>query len=553
MKTLVEAGRNKRGVALITVILMVVIFLILAGALLDATISEMQGVGANGISNQALNAAYAGVDDMVLKLEENTSGTNIGIPPPFTTTMAGDGVYASQYSVSVIKQWAPSANFQYFLIESKGTAGLPLGGPMSPIRRIDALVRTQPFSSYEMYSISEVNNFGGTVYYTNAQHYDGAVYSGGPMNVMYNNGAPKDIFDGGVDTAVAPNYVDKNFNNGQPADCSSIDGTAKCSHVNVGGSPKALPTFLDNLLVASESYYGDSTHNSQNPPSPATNGLYINQAIPNGSNGGPLLTGLYVQGDVTIYAQGVNTGAISKQFYILQVGASTYDVALDFNANGGIGTTTITGPGGVVTNYTGIASGQPTGGTGGNGSIFINGNVTIAGGTDATGIVPKSTIGATIHGSYTIGVPDYITNHGDSITLNKSITDLDESSTSNDVLALWANNIKISNNADLNVNVDALMLTGYYGECTIAQCNDGTLYNKSCTASTCGGGAGRSLNILGSLVENIRGKLGTAVVGQTTCATGFCRQMKYDDRLGSRPPPFSPTTNKYQIIALQYK
>ena len=552
MKRLVDAGRDKRGVALITVILMVVIFLILAGALLDATISEMQGIGANGISNQALNAAYAGVDDMVLKLEENTSGTNVGVPPPFTTALAGDGVYASQYSVAVIQQWAPSANFQYFLIESKGTAGQPLGGPMSPSRRVDALVRTQPFSSYEMYSISEVNNFGGTVYYTNAQHYDGAVYSGGPMNVLY-NGGPSAIFGAGVDTAVAPNYVDKNFKGGQPGDCTSIDGTLGCSQVNVGGSPKALPTFLDNLLVASESFYGDSTHNSQSPPSPPTNGLYINQALPNGTNGGPLLTGLYVQGDVTVYGQGVNSGGVNKQFYILQIGGSTYDVAIDFSANGGVGTTTVTGPGGVTTTYTGAASGQPAGGTGGNGSIFINGNVTIGGGTDATGIVPKPSIPATIHGSYTIAVPDYITNHGDWIQLNKSIKDLDETSTSNDVLALWANNIKISNNADLTVDVDALMLTGYYGECTVKACNDGTLYNKSCTVTSCGGGAGRTLNILGSLVENIRGKLGTAVVGSTTCATGFCRQMKYDDRLGTRPPPFSPTTNKYQIIALQYK
>jgi len=552
MKSSIEKGRTKRGVALITVILMVVVLLILSGALLSSTISEMQGIGANGVSNQALNAAYAGLDDMVLKLEENTSGTNIGVPPPFTTTMNGDGVYVSQYSVSVIKQWAPSANFQYFLIESKGTAGLPLGSPLSPVRKVDALVRTQPFSSYEMYSISEVNNFGGTVYYTNAQHYDGAVYSGGPMNVMYTPGDPA-IFDAGVDTAVTPKYFDPNFKSGQPGDCSPIDGTGACSQINVGGSAKALPTFLDNLLVASESYYGDSTHNSQTPPSPPTNGLYINQALPNGSNGGPLLTGLYVQGDVTIYAQGENAGAINKQFYILQVGGSTYDVALDFNANGGIGTTTVIGPGGVSTLYTGVASGQPLGGTGGNGSIFINGNVTIAGGTDATGLVPKPALGATIHGSYTIGVPDYITNHGDSITLNKSITDLDTSATSNDVLALWANDIKISNSADAAVNIDALMLTGYYGECTVNACNDGTLYNKSCTVSSCGGGAGRTLNIRGSLVENIRGKLGTAVVGQTTCATGFCRQMTYDQRLGSKPPPFSPTTNKYQVIALQYK
>jgi hypothetical protein len=552
MKKLIELNRDKRGVALITVILMVVVLLILAGALLDSTISEAQGIGANGVSNQALNAAYAGLDDMVLKLEENTSGTNVGVPNPFTTTMNGDGRYASQYSVSVTKQWAPSANFQYFLIESKGTAGLPLGGALEPVRTVDALVRTQPFSSYEMYSISEVNNFGGTVYYTNAQHYDGAVYSGGPMNVMYKNGASPPIFGAGVDTAVAPNYVDPNFVGGQPANCSSIDGTPGCSQMNIGGSPKALPTFLDNLLVASEAYYGDSTHNSQNPPSPATNGLYINQALPNGANGGPLTTGLYIQGAVTIYAQGVNS-ATNKQYYIFQVGASTYDVAIDFNANGGVGSTTVIGPGNVTTTYTGVASGQPAGGSGGNGSIFINGNVTIGGGTDATGKIANSGIGATVHGSYTIGVPDYITNHGDSITLNKSITDLDTSASSNDVLALWANDIKLNNNGDPAVNVDALILTGYYGECTVSVCNDGTLYNKSCTASSCGGGAGRTLNILGSLVENIRGKLGTAVVGQTSCATGFCRQMTYDQRLGSRPPPFSPTTNKYQIIALQYK
>ena len=95
-----------------------------------------------------------------------------------------------------------------------------------------------------------------------------------------------------------------------------------------------------------------------------------------------------------------------------------------------------------------------------------------------------------------------------------------------------------------SLEIDGLILTGYAGELN----NDGTFYNSYCRSGPCGGGKG-SLTLFGSLVENIRGKLGT--VGTVT--SGYSRFQKYDSRLGANPPPFSPTTNQFEVVALYDK
>ena len=51
---------------------------------------------------------------------------------------------------------------------------------------------------------------------------------------------------------------------------------------------------------------------------------------------------------------------------------------------------------------------------------------------------------------------------------------------------------------------------------------------------------------LGSLIENVRGKRGT--LGSTV--SGFETNGVYDPRLATKPPPYTPTTTQYVILAL---
>lgn len=554
--------RSNRGIALIMVVLLTVVIAILIGGITDAVIYEYHSSGINGVSNQALTAAYTGLDDVVLQLGENTSGKNVQIPTPIATTLPGDGWFASSYTAQVDHKFNTTGSLEYFLVRSTGTAGSGFlsgaGGP--PTRTIYALVRTVPYSAYEMYSVSETNNVGGTVWYTNGQHYDGPVYSGGPMNILYADG-DSGIFGSTIETGSAINW--KNYTTGlnqgpqNAADWNAVLdlGQGASGDISVGVAPKPLPTFKDNLLVASEAWDGTASAITQPEQPPTGNGLYINGALPTSGSGGPLTSGIYIQGAATVYATGSDPSPPSNtgtQEFIFQTAAGTYNVTVNFTLN----QTTVAGPGGTES-YTGVPSGQPAGGSGGNGSIFVDGNVTVAGGVGA-GFTPNAGIGATLHGQYTLAVPDYDSSsplsYQDVIKLNRSVTYTDDPQTytnppSTDVLAMWANNIQVNDNTDATFQVDALLLTGYNGECTGA-CNSGTFSNLSCGAGSCSGGAGRVLTIYGSLIENVRGKLGTQVYGASSCATGFCRHMGYDARLGSNPPPFSPTTNKYQVTAI---
>jgi hypothetical protein len=59
-----------------------------------------------------------------------------------------------------------------------------------------------------------------------------------------------------------------------------------------------------------------------------------------------------------------------------------------------------------------------------------------------------------------------------------------------------------------------------------------------------------TLTVYGSDIENLRGKMGI-VDGSGSPVAGYVRNQTYDPRLGANPPPFSPTTNLYSIVALQ--
>ena len=525
IRTAHRAGQ--RGVALITALLMTVVFLVLIGALMAQMIGELQDVGAHSNSAKALDAAYAGVENMVLQIEENASGPGHVAPGPISYTYPSPATV--KYNVSVTQTWNSSSGLVYYQIKSTGTET-----NSGQTRTVIALTKSFPYSYFEQFTAGS----SGSVFYASGEHFDGPVYNGGSMNVWYQDPGAT-IFNSTVQTAQTPNFY-------QGAAKTPVSYAAvKWADVMAAGSaafkqtsnPMQLPTFQNNLAVASEAFYGDSTHTS-NLPTPGANGLYMN-GVNAVSGSGSLKTGLYIEGGAKIVPS--SPGANNEVFTITPNGANpipaSYTVTVDFGAS----TTTVTQTSGCAvscsTSYSGVISGQPQlGVTAGNGAIFVDGDVKLNSGT--------------VHGDYSISVPDYSTNYGHTITIvgnPPGIVYKDKSASSTDELGVWANDIKVNVATTTGYEFDGSIMTGFYGEdnppfCPGSGCSDGNFSNVNYNGSVQG-----KFTFFGGLIQNSQGPMGISSGG--SLVHGFSRDYNYDSRLAANPPPGFPITNHYDIIA----
>ena len=512
--------KRQRGIALITALLMTVIFLALIGALMAQMIGELQDVGAHSNSAKALDAAYAGVENMVLEIEENASGPGHVAPSPITYSYPSSTV---SYSASATTTWNSSSGLVYYLITSTGTEG-----NSGQTRTVNALVRSFPYSYYEQFTAGN----SGNVYYVTGERFDGPVYNGGTMNIWYQDPSAQPIFANSVMTVTNPSWYEgagKTSVSQANVKWNDVMAGGSSSNFKIGTNPMQLPTFQNNLSVSSEAYYGDATHNGA-LPTPGGNGLYINGG-PALSGSGQLKTGLYIQGNVKITP--TSPGTNNEVFTIAPLGSPTipasYTVTVDFTNNRTTVAQTTGCPCSSVT-YTGTLSGQPKAGvTAGNGAIFVDGNVDLYSGT--------------IHGDYSITVPDYTTDHGHIIQLRGNAPGIlykDQSSTSSDELGIWANDITVRATTSTGYEFDGSILTGYYGECP--PCTDGTFSDANYNGSVEG-----TFTFYGGLIQNINGAMGISSGG--SLVHGFSRNYKYDARLAANPPPGFPITNRYDIVA----
>ena len=515
---------HERGFALMTTIILTVVLLVLVGGLLESLSAELHNVGAHSESNAALRAAYAGVEDMVSQFEYNDSGPAIAqVPASQAKTYTDDNGNTVDYSVSVdSKRW--NTTLPHYLLHSVGTAN-------GMTRSVDALIRKQPYSAFQRFTISENDNKGGKLWYLNGQVYNGPVYSGGPMNIRYTDGqAP--IFTGDVYTATTPNWYDVIQGQSRAPTTDSdwaaiMAGGAAAFHPSTSLS---LPSANDNQLVADEALYGEPKRPNNAPPRPTQPGLYINDEALDQQSSNTLTSGLYVVGDVTLASAG--NAAANTETLTLTGSGFKYEVDVNFNANTTI-VKDLNAGGQQVANFSGVPSGQtPSMSAKANGAIFVTGKVTVA-------------ANSSIHGQYTLAVPDSKNNAvNPDITLLGSVTYADKSPTSLDTLAMWANDINLNDMTNEDPEIDGMLLTGYAGECA-AVCNDGTFSNVNCGAGSCTGGVG-TVKIVGSLVQNVRGKLGR----ESPVRSGFRPSGSYDPRLSKMPPPFTPTLNVYEVVAL---
>jgi len=278
---------------------------------------------------------------------------------------------------------------------------------------------------------------------------------------------------------------------------ASVFGSSQPTFVQSGIN---LPGFAQNLDIFSEAYYGDSAHGDTTDLQSAgqQKGVFVNGGDPSCPST-TLCTGIFVSGDAVITAGSVGdpggTLATGSQTWTINSPdfSSPVTVTVYFGAN----TTTVTSPGGETKTYTGVASGEQSDSSQGNGAIFVDGTVTMAD-------------NSTVHCQYTLAVPDppLDSTSPENIDLQGSLTYSSDprSGPSQDELALWADTIGLTS-SDANPLIMAMILTGYSNECTERGCG-GYFDNTYCKASGCVGGGSGTLTVYGSDIENMHGKMG---------------------------------------------
>lgn len=539
-----ESRQNERGLALIGVIGLLLVFLVFVGAMMAQLIMEGNSVRISAASNRALNAADAGVHAMAEQIQTSVASGS-ALPGTFTYVYPEPGASPSttQYTAT-LEQVTSAGGLDYYQILSVGTYN---SGFEHVTRQVRAIAKDIPLSDFASFSIYEVNKYGNPVWYLRTQHFDGPVYSGGPMRIAYATPAPSPlptidpIFGSSVQTGNNPVWSPGDPN--LTGDWSSvISGGAKAFEVDPSGL--GLPQPAETKYVASEAWEGDSTDPFVGGFPAVNPGVYIDGSTSGGHDAAtstqPVAsTGIYINvagGNATITSKvlgNTDTMTINGPGF-----GGAYTVTInygDFSTAGDCsGSTTVT-HGSSSHTFSGTPCGQPGPGVTntGNGAIFANGGMVFG-----TGAQPDTVT----EGTYAFVTPDYSSwTQNNTIQINGNFT-YDLTSSGFDKTMLWANDVVLKTKVTTGIGIDASIIAGYPGETW----RDGNFSNFYCGPTSCGNSDQHNLTIFGSLVENERGAVGEVIGGNQF---GFSRIINFDQRFATSPPPWAPTTGALQIIA----
>jgi len=139
-------NRAQRGIALLSVIALLLIFIIFSGVVIVHMSQEVNTVRYDGVSNRALVAADAGVRHMIVAIEEQIPKG--GLPTPVAYTYPETiGSPTVSYTASIAAGWNPlqPAGDRFYLIKSTGTV---LEGGQLYNRTISAMIKAQSVTTF---------------------------------------------------------------------------------------------------------------------------------------------------------------------------------------------------------------------------------------------------------------------------------------------------------------------------------------------------------------------------------------------------------------------
>jgi hypothetical protein len=561
--TAAQISSKQRGIALIGVVGFLLVFLVFAGALVTQLANETNSTKMSAVSNRALSAADAGVQAMVEQIQ-TALAQSVAIQTPINYSYPEPGASPSavSYTASVVTPPITANGLNYYIITSTGTFN---NGFMNLTRTVRAIAVAQPISGYASLSNYETNQFGNPVWYVSTQHFDGPVYSGGPMRIDYATPAPapgptvEPIFLSTVETVNQPVW---NPNAPNSADWSDVISGGQ-NEFTVNNTPVSLPQPSQNVYVASEAWQGNGS-DTTSLPSGVAPGVYIDGSTSGGEDAAHTTqptdtTGIYIETGTTIAYNGSATivstvsGNTDTMYITSPAWSGAYQVVIDyssFSSNGNCsGTTTVTF-GNAHHTFSGAPCGAPGPGVTnpGNGAIYADGNVQLGCTASAASCGTTPNANTDLEGSYAVATPDFEEWGGkaNDISILGNLT-YDPGSSTYDELGLWANDVILKTNSS-NITIDASIIAGYPGEPD----TDGDFYSANCTKTSCGTLDQGTLTIFGGLIENIRGAVGELYAGDGPCGfpqCGFSRTIDFDSRLTTSPPPFNPTTGNLSIIA----
>jgi len=547
LKRLIHPSAGERGIALIIVLFMIVVLLILVGSLLELMPQELRQAAYVGYDNRALYLADSGIQDMTEKVEEaqKINAQPVFSPAPFYYPADFGGGQAWYQADVVDTKIDPATNRRYYLIEAYGHS------PTGQMRHVRALLQQHAFNQYDYFA---EQNASGNYFVAGLMTFDGDVYLGAtsanaPVNIAwYNNQPPPAIFQKNLQLFGPTMYWEGNQQN-TPQNLSQWEVVDSGGNQNIQSlaAPIRFPKEVQNSNTANEAFNGQG---GTTIPNPSGKGVYMDGGVASAGSGS-VTSGIFVQGSAAVQmtASAVNSVPSTQTFTFSPGGSNpipdTVTVTLNFTSN----TTTVT-EGSKNTTYSGLPNGPSVGGTGKNGAIFVNGDV--------------SSLQGTVNGQYSIVTPDQGPANGGlrkNITVTGDITMQVDPQTCNctnspDDLGLIANNVvsNVPSQSGVNRTIEAAIFAGNKTEYGPPAEQDGSYETQyGAGGAVCGGNVPLegSLTVYGSLVNNYTAPLGCFDPSSGKLIHGWADSYKYDKRFNSLLPPFYPLEYHYAIVAWQ--
>ena len=420
------------------------------------------------------------------------SGT-VTIIPQNSTAQLGSG----SFSFSVIPDPSnPSRQLKVYTLRSIGTVdGIS--------QSVDVRMRSQSFGRFAYFSDQEsANPMSVKIWFGRRDKIRGPFFtnnSNSSFTNIDNSNPANPIFDSSVDM----NGPSINYMTTKPstdADFLKLFTLGR-SAVKLAVDRIELPT--TTTIQANAAWGSTAGH-------PTTTGVYVRAA-----------GGIYVTGDASIELQ-----APSANVQVLRItqGSKTTVVQIDLQNN----LRTVTDESG-TTNHAAL----------GTGVVFVTGDI-----TSIRGRMADSIVGANPVKSAMTIVADAAAGRTMTVTGNIEYRTTNNTSIAPDtgvnlvagILGLYANRIRIGANAGANVRVDGIVMAGTQNR------TDGGFGADAHTTRSVG-----TLTLNGGLIQKVRAPVGT--FSGNTAVSGFDKDYYYDERMMDTPPPFFPTTGKYDMLS----